>query len=29
VEANFAFSGLRLEIRRDVIDSKGHYTPPS
>src|SRR6516225_4399694 len=29
VEANFAFSGLRLEIRRDVIDCESHHAPPS
>src|SRR5262249_42160590 len=29
VEANFSLGGLRLEIRRDVIDGESHHTPPS
>src|SRR5262249_9639173 len=29
VEADITFGGLRLKIRRNVIDCKGHHTPPS
>jgi hypothetical protein len=29
VEADFALGGLRLEIRRNIVDGQSHELPPS